>query len=129
MYNKMCVFKVYRLSFNTYIHLWKHLHNLDNAHFYHPPSKFPLVSLYFIPPYSLFPPGIINDLLAFFFIMLLHFFLICKVLKIFCLYLVFIVEHGFSLVVVSRLQLLCAGFSLQWLLLLQSTHSRACRQQ
>ena len=39
---------------------------------------------------------------------------------------VFVVAHGLSLAAVSRgySSLRCAGFSLQWLLLLQSTGSR-----
>ena len=44
----------------------------------------------------------------------------------FCLHWVFVVVHGLSLVVASRgySSLWCEGFSLRWLLLLQSTGSR-----
>ena len=44
----------------------------------------------------------------------------------FCLLWVFVAARGLSLVAVSRgySSLQCAGFSLQWLLLLQSTGSR-----
>ena len=46
--------------------------------------------------------------------------------KIFWLHWVFVAACGFSLVAASRVYslLLCAGFSLRWLLLLQSTGSR-----
>ena len=44
----------------------------------------------------------------------------------FCLHLVFVAVHGLSLVAASRdySSLQCTGFSLRWLLLLQSTGSR-----
>ena len=75
--------------------------------------------LFFVSSKSKFPSGIIyfqSEPLLFAFIY-------------FCLRWVFIALYRLSLVLENRgySSLFCAGFSLQWLLLLQSTGSRPCR--